>query len=456
MPFKTLRLIPQLLRAVQSEGYTIPTAIQKEAIPHVLEGKDILGCAQTGTGKTAAFALPILQRLHAPKDDAVATEARPAHGRSSGRVIRSLILTPTRELAAQIGESFRAYGQHTGLRHAVIFGGVGQGAQVQALRRGIDILVATPGRLLDLISQKLLTLGRVEMFVLDEADRMLDMGFIHDIRRVIALLPARRQTLLFSATMPKEIRSLADKLLHEPVHVTVPAESPAADTVQQCLYFIQPGGKPELLLHLLQDPQMDRTLVFTRTKHGADKVAKRLVQAEIGAEAIHSNKSQNARIRALDNFKKGKTRVLVASDIAARGLDVDSISHVVNYDMPHESETYVHRIGRTGRAGAQGQAVSFCSDEERDDLRAIEKLLGRAIPVLPHTIKVAAAPKTAPLPQRGRGGQRNAAAAQGGKAQQARRASGPPEAQKNEFWRRKRRPGGAAPTGSRQPGRRGS
>ena len=452
MPFKTL--IQPLLRAVQSEGYTTPTAIQKLAIPHVLDGKDLLGCAQTGTGKTAAFALPILQRLHHAEDSSKPDGRGRARRGRHVRPIRSLTLTPTRELAAQVGESFRTYGQHSGLRHAVIFGGVSQRAQVDALRRGVDILVATPGRLLDLLGQKLLSLQHVEVFVLDEADRMLDMGFIHDIRRVIAQLPTRRQTLLFSATMPREIRSLADTVMQDPVHVAVPAESPAADTVQQAVYHIPKAGKVSLLLHLLEDPQMDRTLVFTRTKHGADKVVRRLVKSEIAAEAIHSNKSQNARVRALENFRRGKTRILVASDIAARGLDVDSITHVVNFDLPHEPETYVHRIGRTGRAGALGQAVSFCSDEERDDLRQIERLLGRAIVVRAHSIKcaVVAAPAEA-RPRVTEALRKNRAAASG--ASRARGNNASPQEQKNEFWRRRRRPRKAGSKGPRHSGRRG-
>ena len=380
MPFKMLRLIKPLLNAVHSEGYTIPTEIQQEAIPHVLEGRDILGCAQTGTGKTAAFALPILQLLHG--HSTTPKSSRHARAANHARRIRSLILTPTRELAAQIGESFGVYGQHTGLRHTVIFGGVKQGRQTLALRRGVDILVATPGRLLDLLNQRLLSLRDVEIFVLDEADRMLDMGFIHDIRRVIAELPARRQTLMFSATMPGKIRELAEKILQKPVRVTVAAESPAAETVKQALYFVDSKGKMTLLQRLLKDSQITRALVFTRTKYGADKVVRRLVRASIFAEAIHSNKSQNARQRALGNFRRGKTRVLVASDIAARGLDVDDISHVFNYDLPNVAETYVHRIGRTGRAGALGQAISFCCEGQRGDLREIERLLGNTIPVL--------------------------------------------------------------------------
>ncbi len=385
MPFKKLRLIKPLLSAVHSEGYEIPTAIQQKAIPHVLEGRDLLGCAQTGTGKTAAFALPILQRLHLRVTKPKPTRQMRAAKRS--KRIRSLILTPTRELAAQIGESFRVYGKHTGLRHTVIFGGVKQVQQTRALHRWVDIVVATPGRLLDLRNQRVLSLSDVEIFVLDEADRMLDMGFIPDIRRVIEQLPSRRQTLMFSATMPGKIRELAKTILHRPVHVTIAAESLAADTVEQSLYFVDPRSKQALLKQLLDDPKITRALVFTRTKYGADKVVRRLVQGDIVAQAIHSNKSQYARLKALASFKNGKTRVLVASDIAARGLDVDDISHVINYDLPNVAETYVHRIGRTGRAGATGQAISFCSDDQRNYLRDIERLLGRAIPVLQHSIK---------------------------------------------------------------------
>jgi ATP-dependent RNA helicase RhlE len=468
MPFRQLSLIEPLLRAIHSEGYTIPTAIQKQAIPYVLAGKDLLGCAQTGTGKTAAFALPILQRLLANPLPAKPGAKGPD---SHGRPIRALILTPTRELAAQIGESFRVYGQHTGLRQTVIFGGVGQRPQEQALRKGIDILVATPGRLLDLMNQRLLSLGRVEIFVLDEADRMLDMGFIHDIRRVIAVLPTHRQTLMFSATMPREIRSLADMILQKPVEVKIATESPAADTVGQTLYHVESGVKPVLLEHLLQDPAITRALVFTRTKHGADKVVKRLCRAQIAAEAIHSNKSQNARTRALDNFKKGATRVLVASDIAARGLDVDNISHVINYDLPHESETYVHRIGRTGRAGLQGLAISFCSGDQRDLLRDIERLLGRKIPVV-HAPKLAVPEPT--LESSRESGQAHSHYAQRHASHQGSRqpshqsaqdsSSGEttarplrkgasPEQQKNNFWTRRRKPGSSFQGRRRRPGR---
>jgi ATP-dependent RNA helicase RhlE len=424
-----------------------------------------MGCAQTGTGKTAAFALPILQRLCGAKPPKPAGR----HGTAGpSRPIRALILTPTRELAAQIGESFRVYGQHTGLRHTVIFGGVRQGPQTMALHRGVDILVATPGRLLDLLNQRLLNLGGVEILVLDEADRMLDMGFIHDIRRVIAQVPARRQTLMFSATMPGEIRSLANTILSNPVHVKVAAESPAADTVGQTLYFVDQYAKAPLLAHLLQDLHITRALVFTRTKHGADKVVRKLVQDGISAEAIHSNKSQNARTRALANFKAGKTRVLVASDIAARGLDVDDISHVINYDLPNVAETYVHRIGRTGRAGALGQAISFCSEEQRDDLHEIQRLLGKPIPVLQHSIK-AVRPATGDGEQQARqasgrtghghggrtahggkthGGQ-TGQAAQPSQAGQAPRKAASPEQQKNDFWTSRRNRAARGGAGSR-------
>ena len=439
MPFKTLRLIQPLLNAVHSEGYTIPTAIQQEAIPHVLEGRDLLGCAQTGTGKTAAFALPILQRLHG--NATIPTSSRHARAARHSRRIRSLILTPTRELAAQIGESFRVYGRHTGLRHTVIYGGVKQDRQMPALRRGVDILVATPGRLLDLLNQRLLSLRNLEIFVLDEADRMLDMGFIHDIRRVIAQLPARRQTLMFSATMPGKICTLAEKILQKPVQVKIPAKSPAADTVKQALYFVDPQSKLALLEHLLEDPQITRALVFTRTKYGADKVVRRLARATIAAAAIHSNKSQNARLRALANFKGGKTRVLVASDIAARGLDVDDISHVFNYDLPNVAETYVHRIGRTGRAGARGQAITFCCEDQRDDLREIERLLGNAIAVLHHSIKT----QSLATQKVHRSGAKRAATQKDASAHK----SATPEQQKDEFWRSRRKRGTQAPGQSR-------
>lgn len=382
MTFASLRLAEPILRAVEAEGYSVPTPIQIQAIPHVLDGRDLLGCAQTGTGKTAAFALPILHRLSQTEPQAV-------------RRIRVLVLAPTRELAAQIGDSFRVYGKNTGLRQAVIFGGVSQFHQEKALRQGVDILVATPGRLIDLMGQGFVHLQNVEVVVLDEADRMLDMGFIHDIRRIAQKLPQKRQTLLFSATMPDEIRKFAASLLHQPAEVSVAAISSAAETVQQFVCFVAKGDKPLLLSKLLQTSHMPRTLVFTRTKHGADKLVKKLRTAGLRAEAIHGNKAQNARQKALASFKSANPPVLVATDIASRGIDVDNISHVINYDIPNEPETYVHRIGRTGRAGASGMAVSLCDAEERHDLRAIERLIRQPIPV-GHEMQDTELPEKAP------------------------------------------------------------
>jgi ATP-dependent RNA helicase RhlE len=391
MPFNKLGLNESLLRAVRSEGYTQPTPIQHQAIPPVLAGKDLLGCAQTGTGKTAAFALPILQRLSGGpastrQDFAEASGngvpgIRCAHpGALNGRrPVRALVLTPTRELAAQIHASFKVYGQHVDLRCAAVFGGVSQGPQEQALRKGVDILVATPGRLLDLMGQGLVQFKHLEVLVLDEADRMLDMGFIPDVRRILAALPARRQTLFFSATMPGTIQGLADSILRDPVEVRVTPEAPAAETVEHSVYLVEQASKQALLEHLLEGPEICRALVFTRTKHGAEKVARRLKVARISADAIHGNKSQGARERSLDQFKRGRTRVLVASDLASRGLDVDDISHVINFDMPREADTYVHRIGRTGRAGAAGTALSFCSYEERAQLVSIERLIRKPL-----------------------------------------------------------------------------
>jgi ATP-dependent RNA helicase RhlE len=370
MQFSDLKLIEPLLRAVHAEGYDEPTPIQAQAIPHVLAGKDLIGCAQTGTGKTAAFALPILQRL---------TAATPNRQRVTTRV---LVLSPTRELATQIGDSFATYGRHTGLRHTVIFGGVGQQPQVQAVRRGVDILVATPGRLLDLMNQGFINLNTIEIFVLDEADRMLDMGFIHDVRRIIKALPTKRQTLLFSATMPQDIQDLADHILINPMRVEVTPQATTVEKIAQAVYFVEKKNKRALLEHLLVDKAIRRVLVFTRTKHGANKLVQQLDQARIYAEAIHGNKSQSARERALANFKSGRTRVLVATDIAARGIDVDDVTHVINYDLPNEPESYVHRIGRTARAGASGIAFSFCDSEERAYLRDIEKLIRLRVPVV--------------------------------------------------------------------------
>jgi len=368
MQFQDLKLIDSLLRAVRTEGYDEPTPIQAQAIPYVLAGKDLIGCAQTGTGKTAAFALPILQRL---------VNANRPHG-----VMRVLVLSPTRELASQIGESFAVYGRHTGMKHTVVFGGVGQQPQVQAVRRGVDVLVATPGRLLDLMNQGFIKLDTIEVFVLDEADRMLDMGFIHDVRRIISKLPTKRQTLLFSATMPQDIQDLADLILIDPVRVEVTPQATTVEKIEQSVFFVQKNDKRALLEHLLNDKAIRRALVFTRTKHGANKLVQQLERGLIQAEAIHGNKSQSARERALANFKSGKTRVLVATDIAARGLDVDDVTHVINYDLPNEPESYVHRIGRTARAGASGIAYSFCDAEEREYLRDIEKLIRLRVPVV--------------------------------------------------------------------------
>jgi ATP-dependent RNA helicase RhlE len=370
MQFSELGLIQPIAQAVAAEGYVHPTPIQAKAIPHVLAGRDLLGLAQTGTGKTAAFALPILQRL---------AETAPNRGH---RHTRCLVLTPTRELAAQIGDSFATYGKHLPLRHTVIFGGVGMESQRQALKNGIDILVATPGRLLDLAGQGLVDLRGLEVFVLDEADRMLDMGFIHDVRRVIGLLPTRRQTLFFSATMPREAQELADRLLHQPETVAVVPPATTAEKVEQEVFFVEKADKRALLVDVLRDAAMKRVLVFSRTKHGANRIAEHLAKQHIGAEAIHGNKSQNARERALANFKAGKVRVLVATDIAARGIDIDDVTHVVNFDVPEVPETYVHRIGRTARAGASGMALTFVEADERADWKNIIKLTRQDIPVV--------------------------------------------------------------------------
>lgn len=344
-----------------------PTPIQEKAIPVLLQGKDLLGCAQTGTGKTAAFAIPLLQLLG----------TAPA-----SRGIKALILTPTRELAIQIEESFKAYGKYINLKSLVVFGGVPQRAQTEALRKGVDILVATPGRLLDLVNQQYIRLNDIRFFVLDEADRMLDMGFVHDVKKIIAMLPAKRQTLMFSATMPSEIQRLANTILNNPVKVEVTPVSSTAETIQQALYYVDKKDKKSLLVHLLKNNSINTALVFTRTKHGADKITKDLVRSGIQAEAIHGNKSQVARQRALSNFKLQLTRVLVATDIAARGIDVEELSHVINFELPNVAETYVHRIGRTGRAGANGIALSFCDHEERAYLRDIHKLIAKNIPVI--------------------------------------------------------------------------
>jgi len=366
--FHSLGLAEPLLKALAAEGYKSPTPIQAEAIPPLLAGRDLLGGAQTGTGKTAAFALPILQRLAA------------TGGRANPRTCRALIVAPTRELASQIAESFRAYGRGTRLRVETVFGGVGMGKQTGALQRGADILVATPGRLIDHIERGNLMLARTALLVLDEADQMLDMGFIKPIRTIVSKLPAKRQTLLFSATMPKEMARLAEEILSDPARVSVTPQAATADRVSQRVLFVETARKPELLSQLLESEAMGRTLVFTRTKHGADRVAKRLVKAGVPADAIHGNKSQNQRTRALDAFKSGRTPILVATDVAARGIDVDEVTHVINYDLPNVPESYVHRIGRTARAGAEGEAIAFCGDDERGLLRDIERVTRQTIP----------------------------------------------------------------------------
>ena len=370
MSFQSLKLIQPILDALLDEGYAIPTPIQQEAIPVIMQGTDMLGCAQTGTGKTAAFALPILQILSLSK-----TYERK-------KKIRSLVITPTRELALQIGESFRTYGRYTGINETVVYGGVNQFQQTTALKQGVDILVATPGRLLDLMSQGFITLRDIEIFVLDEADRMLDMGFIHDIRRIIAALPTKRQSLFFSATMPPEIVKLAGTILNNPKKIEVTPSASTVEIIGQFIYYVDKGNKSALLMEILRDKSIKNALVFTRTKHGADKVMRILVKNNISAEAIHGNKGQNARQRALANFKTQTIRVLVATDIAARGIDVDDLGLVINYEIPNIAETYVHRIGRTGRAGASGMAYSFCDSEEKDYLKDIEKLINRKIPVV--------------------------------------------------------------------------
>jgi ATP-dependent RNA helicase RhlE len=399
MIFKDLGLIDPILLALMEQNYTTPTPIQQQAIPIILQQKDLLGCAQTGTGKTAAFAIPILQLLFTQK------VARPG--------IKALILTPTRELAIQINESFEAYGKYTKISHTVIFGGVSPVHQISKLNAGVDVLIATPGRLLDLQSQGHVSLRHLQIFVLDEADRMLDMGFIHDVKRVITKLPERRQTLFFSATMPPEIQGLANVLLNQPQKVEVTPVSSTAEKIEQAVFLVEKQNKNALLLFLLKNPAITTVLVFTRTKHGADKVVKVLQKQEITAAAIHGNKSQNARQNALQQFKEGNLRVLVATDIAARGIDIDDLTHVINFDLPEVAETYVHRIGRTGRAGNAGIALSFCGVEELADLKAIEKLIAKKIPVVqeqpyPMAANAVAAPKPQNTPKpnfkkRGRG-----------------------------------------------------
>jgi len=370
MVFEDLGIMPAILEALKGEGYINPTPIQEKAIPILIKGKDLQGCAQTGTGKTAAFAIPILQRL----------SQNPLQ-KNGPKPIRTLILTPTRELAIQIGESFASYGKNVNINHTVIFGGVSQGAQVDALRRGVDIVIATPGRLIDLNNQGLVALNKIEIFVLDEADRMLDMGFVNDVKKIIKLIPKHRQSIFFSATMPDSITQLASSILTQPQYVEVTPVSSTAETIAQELYFVDMVNKRDLLLHILKDKELKSILVFTRTKHGADKVVKLLERESIRAAAIHGNKSQNARQKALNDFKDKKLRVLVATDIAARGIDIDELELVINYEIPNIPETYVHRIGRTGRAGQIGKAISFCDSDERIYMRDILKLTKINIPV---------------------------------------------------------------------------
>ncbi|MEG2791564.1 MAG: DEAD/DEAH box helicase [Odoribacter sp.] len=419
MTFEKLNLVEPILKALRQEGYETPTPIQEKAIPYVLAGKDLLGCAQTGTGKTAAFSIPILQHLY---------ERGNVRGR---REIKALVLTPTRELAIQIDESFAAYGRHTGVSHLVVFGGVSQVPQVEMLRKGVDVLVATPGRLLDLIQQRYIDLRTLEYFVLDEADRMLDMGFIHDIKRILPLLPSKRQTLFFSATMPVEIAKLADSMLRDPMKVAVTPPASTVDMIDQSVYFVEKNDKKELMIALLQDPSIESALVFSRTKYGADKIARFLSKEGILADAIHGEKSQTARQRALSNFKEHKIRVLVATDIAARGIDVDELSHVINNDLPEVAETYVHRIGRTGRAGHSGVAISFCSSEELPLLKEIQKLIGKKIPVVSgHTCASPSAEKAHQEAEK-----KLVVKAKENKIFRGSRATG-------DFWRRKKRNAG--------------
>ena len=371
MTFEDLNIIDPVLKALRKEEYSIPTPVQAKAIPLILNRKDVLGSAQTGTGKTAAFAIPIIQHLC---HDESRNADRPR--------TKALIITPTRELAIQIGESFSTYGRYTNIRNTVIFGGVKQHPQEVALRKGVDVLVATPGRLLDLINQGIITLKNIEYFVLDEADRMLDMGFIHDIKKIIALLPQKRQSLFFSATMPTNIVNLSQSILHNPVKVEVAPQSSTADTIQQKVYYTNKADKKDLLVHILKDESINQVLLFSRTKHGADKIARNLQKKKINAAAIHGDKAQTQRQKALEGFKAGRTRVLVATDIAARGIDIEKLSYVINYDIPNESETYVHRIGRSGRAGLLGNAISLCEPEENAFIKDIEKLIKKQIPIV--------------------------------------------------------------------------
>ena len=424
MIFKDLGLTPAIQKALHEEGYTNPTPIQQQSIPILLKGKDLLGCAQTGTGKTAAFAIPILQQMSL------------AHYNDKGRrKIKALVVTPTRELATQIGVSFGVYGKYTNLKNTVVFGGVKQGAQVEALRRGVDILVATPGRLLDLINQGYISLKDIEYFVLDEADQMLDMGFIHDIKKIIALLPRQRQSLFFSATMHPTIVDLSRKILGNPERVTVKPQQTTAERVDQSIYYVTKKNKIKLLIDLLQNQKMDSVLVFSRTKHGANKVVKLLLREDFACAAIHGNKSQRAREIALDDFKKGKIKVLVATDIAARGIDIDELSYVINYDLPNVPESYVHRIGRTGRAGLSGEAISFCDHDERPYLKDIEKLIKKKITVVhDHPYLNDLLESVSEVPERTHGHKRQP------KPAHKKKSSG-----KNNYWRKRN-------TNQRKPG----
>jgi len=434
------------LRALDEEGYTTPTPIQAKAIPPILEGRDLLGCAQTGTGKTAAFALPMLQLL--------AATPSPAGGK---RVIRALVLSPTRELATQIADSFKAYGRHLPFTTTVVFGGVGQNPQVQALTKGIDILVATPGRLLDLMGQGFVKLDALQFFVLDEADRMLDMGFIHDVKRIIKALPAKRQSLFFSATLPRDIQDLSKSILTEPVRVEVTPVSSTAERIEQSVYFVDRGNKRALLSHVLKAEKINRALVFTRTKHIANRLVDHLEKDGIRAEAIHGNKSQSARERALANFRAGTTPVLVATDIAARGIDVDGVSHVVNFELPNIPESYVHRIGRTARAGAEGIAISFCDSEERAFLKDIEKIIRMPVPVVaehpykPGTPSTQAADPPRPPLNAGRPGQHRSSRSGNGHGNGQGKPAGA-AANHSEAPRRRRRRSGSGPAGTTPAG----
>ncbi len=429
MTFANLNILPSILSALQTKGYKEPTPIQQQSIPPVLEGKDLLGTAQTGTGKTAAYAVPVLQLL---------SGRQPAGGRHA---MRALILAPTRELAIQIRDSFTDFGRNLQLRCTAIYGGVSQVPQVSAVRGGLDILIATPGRLLDLMNQHIIHLDNIEILVLDEADRMLDMGFIHDVHRIVEKVPAKRQTLLFSATMPNEIAGLAASIMHEPVRVAVSPESPTVDTIRQSLYFVNKKNKRQLLLHMLRTGDDGSVLVFTRTKYGANKLSEFLSKSNVPSEAIHGNKSQSARQLALRHFKGRQTRVLVATDIAARGIDISRLAYVVNFDLPAEPETYIHRIGRTGRAGLSGTAVSFCDENEKDELRAIQKLIGQKIPVVEeHPFPLQ--PGMDAAPAENRGGRR-------GTPHPGNRGSSPRPARTENRGGRGRRPAarGASPIG---------